>query len=288
MAIKQGLDNFMDDYLKTDEGRSKLKQKQDEVHRLTIALNQAAKHNNSTVLELPVEGDSIKFGLIGDTHIGSVSENLGALKNFYDICENEDIETVLHAGDIIDGHGIYKGQIFEQHKVGWDAQYKYFKDAYPYKKNIITHFITGNHDLSFTKIVGIDVGMHFQEARDDFRFIDNESGVVNFKTESDKIFSVGLQHPGGGSSYSISYKTQKIIDALEGGTKPNLLGIGHFHKAEMLPNYRNLCGVQVGTFQNQSPFMARNALQAMVGGWIVKFSLGNGVNSIEAKFIAYY
>jgi hypothetical protein len=75
---------------------------------------------------------------------------------------------------------------------------------------------------------------------------------------------------------------------LEGGTKPNLLGIGHFHKAEFLPSYRNIAVFQAGTFEKQTPFMARKGLAAHVGGWVISVTVGKTSNVIRGEFVAFY
>jgi len=85
-----------------------------------------------------------------------------------------------------------------------------------------------------------------------------------------------------------SYRPQKITESLEGGTKPDMLAIGHYHKAELIPSYRNVAVLQAGTFERQTPFMARQGLAAHVGGWIVEAVVGNGHNRIKAEFIAFY
>jgi hypothetical protein len=97
-----------------------------------------------------------------------------------------------------------------------------------------------------------------------------------------------LIHPGGGTSYALSYRAQKIVESLEGGTKPDLLAIGHYHKADMIPSYRNVCAIQTGTFERQTPFMARGGLSAHVGGWIGEVVKGKGHNTIKAEFVAFY
>ena len=48
---------------------------------------------------------------------------------------------------------------------------------------------------------------------------------------------IELIHPDGGSSYAISYKPQKIIEAMEGGTKP-LSIIGTFQKRFRTQRYQ--------------------------------------------------
>jgi len=133
----------------------------------------------------------------------------------------------------------------------------------------------------------VSVGKCISDAIPEYEFLGEEQARVEWITPSRK-FSMMLIHPGGGSSYAISYRSQKIVEALEGGTKPNILGSGHFHKSEMLPSYRNVCVLQAGTFQKQTPFMARLGLAAHVGGWIVEATVGKDHNTIKAEFVAFY
>ena len=60
-----------------------------------------------------------------------------------------------------------------------------------------------------------------------------------------------LRHPIDGTAYANSYKPQKMIDAMQGGEKPNILAIGHYHKMEYML-YRNIHAFQTGCFQAQS------------------------------------
>lgn len=270
------------------ELEKEIKLLQKENQRLNKTLNTLSAYQTPKEVSIPCSKNTFTFGLIGDTHLGSLYERLDNLEAFYKYCKTQGVKDILHAGDIIDGHGIYKGQEFELGKVGWDAQYNHFVSDYPAIDGVTTHFITGNHDQSFAKSVGINPGAHFAQGRSDFNFVGEESGQVSFKLESGRKVTVALAHPGGGSAYSLSYKPQKIIESIAGGTKPHIIGIGHFHKAELIPNYRNVCGIQTGTFQAQTPFMLRNGLQAMVGGWLISITIGIGCNNIKSEFIAFY
>jgi len=71
---------------------------------------------------------------------------------------------------------------------------------------------------------------------------------------------------GPATSYAVSYRMQKMIESIAGGRKPDMLASGHYHKAETLPSYRNVFGVDVGCFEDQTPFMASRASAAHVGG----------------------
>jgi DNA polymerase II small subunit/DNA polymerase delta subunit B len=231
--------------------------------------------------------DTLAFGVIGDIHVGSLYHDAGALQAYYDLIEEREIESVFCAGDVLDGHKIYRGQEFELREVGFERQLNKFVESVPEVPGVTTYFITGNHDGSFKALGGFPVGLAIQSARPDWQFLGEDQAQIKFETDYHP-FSIRLLHPGGGSAYAISYKSQKIVDQMAGGNKPNVLAIGHFHKAELMPSYRNVCVLQTGAFQRQTPFMTRRGLAAHVGGWIVEVDVGETHNRIRAEFVAFY
>ena len=226
----------------------------------------------------------LRFAVMGDTHLGSLYFHQQALAGFYDYCAAEDIEHVYHVGDVLDGHKVYRGQEFELRDIGLDQQVTRLAEVAP--RNVPTSFITGNHDQSFKTAAGAPVGKMIESATG-WKFLGEEGARVKWDTPNGE-FVLQMIHPGGGSSYALSYRPQKIVESLEGGTKPDLLCIGHYHKAEFMPSYRNVAAIQTGTFQRQTPFMARQGLAAHVGGWIVDVTVGEGHNVIRAEFVAFY
>lgn len=229
--------------------------------------------------------NTIKFALLGDIHVGSLYFRPEALQSFYDYAAKEGVEDFYITGDVLAGHKVYRGMEFELRDLGLDAQIARWTESLP--TNGYSRFITGNHDASFKHLAGVPVGKLLEQAVKTAEFLGEEQGRVRFETPEGN-YDLMLIHPGGGSAYSLSYKPQKIVESLEGGTKPQLIGIGHFHKAEMLPSYRNVCAIQTGTFEAQTPFMARQGLAAHVGGWIIEVVVGKGYNTIKAEFVAYY
>ena len=91
------------------------------------------------------------------------------------------------------------------------------------------------------------------------------------------------------NSYAISYKPQKIIESFEGGKKPEILVIGHFHKIESL-FYRGVNCIQAGTFQSQSEFMRVHALAAHKAGTILDVDMINDgtVTSFKTMVVPFY
>ena len=243
------------------------------------------------VRHVTTKDKSFRIGLFGDTQVGSLYSATECWQAYIDHCEREGVQKLYHTGDVLDGHRIYKGQEFELSAVGMEKQLAMLAKVAP-KTRIPTDFIVGNHDLSLKHLAGVDIGRAIEDRMEsvgqNWTFLGEEQATVEINTPSGKMFRLMLLHPGGGSNYAISYRLQKIIESLEGGTKPNMLAVGHYHKAEMLPNYRNVCGVQTGAFQWQSPFMARMGLAAHIGGWIFEITTGDDMLSVKGEFIAFY
>jgi len=226
-----------------------------------------------------------KFGCLGDTHLCSKYERLDVLNAAYKVFRKEGVKAVFHGGDVLDGERVYRGQEYELHTIGATSQVKYVVDKYPHFRGITTYFCTGNHDLSHWKRSQVDVGRMITERRSDMMYLGQEEADVMIGG-----VRIRLSHPGKGAAYSLSYHPQKYIEALSGGQKPNILLIAHYHKAELLPCYRNVFALQCGTLQSQTPFMRRNNLAAHVGFWIVEFCVDKdgSLMRFKAEFFAYY
>jgi len=183
---------------------------------LSEMVSQMVAARKHVAIALPTE-KRLRFGIIGDTHIGSGWERIDALEDYYANAAARKISLILHAGDVLAGHGVYRGQEFEVHKHGWEQQRAHFVESMPRIKGIATKFITGNHDASFTKLTGLDVGPALCERRPDFECVGADIGAVTLTTADGHEFRVQLLHPDGGTAYAVSYRPQKLVDALAGG-----------------------------------------------------------------------
>jgi DNA polymerase II small subunit/DNA polymerase delta subunit B len=273
------------EHFESEHGQPKIKRLQAQLAAEHAKVEALADVQGKVVVERGAE-NRIIFGVAGDKHFGSLYHHNAALHAYYDHAKERGVRVVYDAGDLMDGHKIYKGQEFELRDIGLDAQIARIVADHP-QNGIVTKFITGNHDASFKHEAGVVAGKLVQSARPDLVFLGEDQARIEYSLPNGK-FNIMLLHPGGGSSYALSYRPQKIIESLEGGTKPDLLAIGHYHKADMIPSYRNVCGIQTGTFQRQTPFMAKGGLSAHVGGWIVEVTKGKGCNTIKAEFVAFY
>lgn len=229
--------------------------------------------------------ERIAFGLMGDTHIGSKYSQLTYLHAFYKMLADLNITNVYHAGDITDGLKMRNGHEYELCDVSADDMIKDVVKNYPQIVGITTHFITGNHDASIYKHIGYDIGPAIQSQRTDMHYLGRDCAVVNLTPNC----TLELRHPWDASAYALSYRPQKMIEAMEADTKPNILAIGNYHKAEYI-FYRNVHCFQTACFQAQTPFMRGKSISAHLGGWIVDIRVdSNGtIRAIVPTFIPYY
>lgn len=239
----------------------------------------------STIKEEWAGNQIIRFGLIGDTHINSKYTQLTYLHRFYDLCAEENIHTVYHTGDIDDGEQMRQGHPYECYTQGADEHVAEIVAVYPQREGIVTKFITGNHDASIFRRCGYDIGQAIAAKRQDMIYLGRDVADVRITPNC----VLRLQHPWDGTAYALSYKIQKMIDAMEADTKPNILAVGHYHKLDYM-FYRNIHAFQTGTMQGQTPFTRGKGISVHMGGWIVTVEvdkLGH-IQRIIPELIPYY
>lgn len=231
-------------------------------------------------------GDKIiRFALMGDTQFNSKYCQITHLHNFYDICEREGITKVYHTGDIDEGEEMRVGHKYECYTQGADEHVEEIVKNYPRRNGITTEFVTGNHDHSLIKRAGFDIGRSIEAKRNDLVYLGMSAATIHLTPNC----ILELRHPLDGTAYAISYKTQKMIDAMHGGEKPNILAIGHYHKQEYI-FYRNVHAFQTGCFQGQTSWMKGKQIAAMVGGWIIEIHVNDEgtITRCKGEFIPYY
>lgn len=227
----------------------------------------------------------IKFALMGDTQIGSRYIQLTHLHHFYGVCKALGVDTVYHTGDITDGIKMRPGHEYELYKISADEMKDDVVKNYPKVDGITTYFITGNHDASLYKHVGYDIGKAIAMERDDLVYLGRDCAIVNITPNC----TLELRHPWDGTAYAQSYKIQKMIEAMESDSKPNILAVGHYHKIEYL-FYRNVHAFQTGCFQSQTPFTRGKGISVHMGGWIIAVEVDkNGyILRLTQQFIPFY
>ena len=228
---------------------------------------------------------TFRFGISSDQHLGSKYERLDVLSSLYDEFEKAGVDRVFNAGNWIDGEDS-KNQ-FDLTVHGLEPQVDYLVQNYPRRDGIDTYAVWGeDHEGWFSRREAIDMGRFAQgKMRDagrgdwhDLGFIESRVDLVNADTGATNELVV--MHPGGGSSYAYSYRPQKIVESLQGGEKPGVLIIGHYHKMS-LNLIRNVWTIQAGCSQDQTVFMRKQGLDAHIGGWIVELTQDPGTGAIH-------
>ena len=221
------------------------------------------------VLERNISDNVFTVGIVSDTHLCSTEEKMDELHTFYAIMKKEDIKMVFNCGDIVAGWNVYRGQENEVHTFGAKNQANYAVKYYPKVKGIKTYFITGNHDLSFWKASGIDIGELIAAKRKDMVYLGQEQGDIEING-----VKVRLMHPEGGGAYALSYKAQKIAEQIPSGQKPHLLLFGHWHTAHYF-FYRNIHIINAGSFEGQTSFLLRKGINPIIGGWTMEIRIAD-------------
>ena len=214
----------------------------------------------------PLKEDLIhtEFCVVSDTHFGNIHQQLHLLNEVYEEAYHRGITTVLHCGDVVDGnYPIRPEQPRQQGLHGFDEQAAYVVDMYPKIKGITTKYILGSHDESHYKNGQATINEWISRCRPDMEYLGQDYGELSINGV--KIF---MDHPGGGSAESLSYKPQKRIEQLESGEKPKMLFTGHYHKSYYMMD-RNVHSISVPCFCDTTQFQQKKILENDVGAYFI-------------------
>jgi hypothetical protein len=223
------------------------------------------------------------FGVTTDNHLCNRHARLDVLKAAYDTFEREGITDVLNAGNWIDGEARFNKS--ELLVFGMDAQLDYWAENMPERKGITTHFISGDdHEGWYSQRECINIGQYAQmraekAGRKDLHYLGNVEADIELKCGKGKAVA-RLMHPGGGSAYALSYAPQKIVESFQGGEKPQVLIIGHYHKFDYCVP-REVHVISAGCTEDQSMFMRKKKIAAHVGFVIVRMKQNPDDGHIE-------
>lgn len=280
---------------KTISTVSKLEQKiqklglsEEELNTFLRQMKTPQKHQSNTHHRTYNLGRT-RVGVLGDMHVGH--------KNFrYDIFEDavqefkrEGVDVVYQVGDIIEGMSGREGHIYELELLGVSAQVKRAAELLNHltaTTKAPLEFILGNHDLWAMKKEnqGYNIGEDLQNKVKGSTYLGDM--VANIVLNGG--VQVRLSHEGS-SAYALSYSMQKRINALQPGTKPNVIFNGHIHK-QLYMFYRNIHAFEVGCLEDQTEFMAMKGSPAHTGFQIVDLhhTKDGELRKVVPTFYPYY
>lgn len=260
-----------------------------------IAWDCDVKPGGSLVLKHDIknyDGGWRTFGALGDNHLGSYHERLDVLDALYDIYEKEGVSQVFNTGNWIEGE-----MRLNHHDVkvfGLDDQINYMLDHYPQRPGITTYFIAGDdHEGWYQRNNRMVIGAHLERmarerGRTDLIYLGYVEADIELKAKHGSTW-MKVMHPGGGSAYAHSYAPQKLAESFQGGEKPAVMLIGHYHKIEYCYP-REIHTVQTGCTVDQSIFMRKCKIQAHVGGTMIRLHQApdGTINRFQPEFFTFY
>ena len=247
--------------------------KSDGIYIENFGDNTINNHNTKTIIN---DEEEYKILLISDTRLCSQFEQISILNNIYSIANEMGIKTVLHLGDITEGIYFGKSRIYNQSLIHHnpDTQALYVKNNYPYIKGMTTYFITGEHDLSFLKTKSKeDVGDEIANLREDLVYLGQRNCMIYLQdSDGHKPIKIDMRHPDEKIPYTISYKPQKIVDAMRSEERPDILNFGHFLVQDSFLHHNVLVN-QVPSITATTPEMVDRGYNNTVGATILTLHL---------------
>ena len=208
-----------------------------------------------------------EFGVVSDTHYGSIWSQPSMVNTFAYEAYNRGITDMFHVGDISDGdyHTIRPNYVNEVFLYGATAHVDYVAKTLPKYPGMKWRYILGSHDQSHSFNYGpFNFANELQKRRPkDMEFLGQDKGYYYYDNCKIELF-----HPGGGTSRILSTKPQNGIDQLFSGTKPNLSLRGHYHKVYYML-YRNIHMLLCPCNVDQSSFMMKNEIPNLMGDYFV-------------------
>lgn len=228
-------------------------------------------------------GDSIKIGFITDTHLGSKYTDPDLLNICFDEFAKQEVDIVMHAGDVTEGLSNRQGHVYELTHIGYESQREHAIEVLGQWDITPFYMISGNHDLWYKMSNGANMVSDICNRIPNANFLGDHEGNITIGSAN-----IRLWHGADGSSYAHSYRAQKVIESFTGGDKPHLMLAGHVHKAGYFFD-RHVHFVSGGSIERQSKWMRSKRLPAHTGFWIVEVGLNNsGIGWINPRWYPFY
>ena len=201
------------------------------------------------------------------------------LQQFYEVARDEWVECFVHAGDIVDGCGVYHGQQFEQDRVGFGEQIADIKENYP-DVWLPTYFIWGNHDEAYLKANWVNICKAIETVRQD---------LINLWFYDARLklngIDINLHHGWGSLSYAKDYKMKKYLDSLPVENQPDIFALGHYHTA-LYDLHRGIHGFMPWAFLKENLLAKRFNLGNVIWGWLIEIEKDeDGTTRINMEFV---
>lgn len=264
---------------------------EDEVEMILKNLRGRDSHSYVPV-DLNMDITELRFGVFSDLHLGHKCSRVDVFKYMVDDFRKRDIDIVLNAGDTLEGLSNRNGHQFElvNEGRGISAQKimmgELFEQFVDYGMTCYSIEAESSHSSWGLRIgnQGQDIGPELEMYSKAYRFL----GYLAQDFITKDGVRIRLHHPGGGTAYALSYKTQGYVNSLTSGHKPNVVIEGHYHK-QFSFQWRNVHCIGAGCLEDQTPFMGSKNIAAHVGYHTIDFEVnGSTIESILPRWKAFY
>lgn len=206
-----------------------------------------------------------KICLTSDFHYTSVYDHPEYVEKIYDICEENEIKYILNTGDLTNGHYPKEENYKNNNRViGVDNTVEYVINEHPYNKNIEFYFIGGNHDNSFWRNDGVDIGEKIDKKRPDIHYLGYDSAYVNIGNV--KIY---LEHGFSKSKNNINTRFKYYYNKYK-SNNVDVLALGHIHIFGNT-NINNTLLLQLPCMIDLLPHLQNIGYNSEIGAYIVEF-----------------
>jgi predicted phosphodiesterase len=230
-------------------------------------------------------GERIRFGVVGDTHFGSIYTKPEHFFQSIQEFKKEKCEFLVHVGDVTEGMSRRSGHVYELSHIGYEAQRNHSIEFLSQWAKPL-YMISGNHDFWYMQNsnTGANIVSDIADNIKNAKYLGHDEGNISLKGKA----TLRLWHGNDGSSYAISYRLQKIVESYTGGDKPSILVAGHVHKTANFM-IRHIQCFGAGCIQMQTKWMRGKRLNADTGFWIIDAYVGKrGVSKITSTWYPFY
>lgn len=236
---------------------------------------------------------NIRIVLLSDTHMGSRYEQLEALNNvYYNAYEAFKPDFFLHCGDLSAGVYSASQQMLNQTLFArsFDEQVDHIVNFYPYIENTPTYFITGERDEKHLKQdQANDIGVAVSDARPDLVYLGQFAKNLHiYDIYKDKKIKFRVEHMTGSSPYTVSYPSQRELDAMRSDDKPNFLIHAHWlTSADFMT--RGVKLIQVPGLVGEIPSRKKPG-STNIGAWYLEIQRDSNMDIVSQKEtrVTYY
>ena len=233
--------------------------------------------------EISFKGDTVTMGAFSDCHLGSKFTNPEYMYLMYKEFENHGVDFAVLPGDVTEGMNNRPGHIYELSHLGYDQQkehaIKVLSDCpVPIKA------CDGNHDRWYLKSNGACIVKDISAEVEQVEYLGHDSADISLNG----VVTARLWHGLDGNSYALSYRLQKVIEAITGGEKPAVMFCGHTHKSLYIFE-RHIHCFSVGAIQRQTSWMKGKRIAAHTGFWIIELTLSEkGIARCRGEWFPFY